>query len=102
MAYHVERCPCICQNLRQVLEVWQPHQTTNRGAHSNDGPIAFRSMRVGYHGPISSSNQTIEIPCSRHRLLHQMGGGRNPGHNHGEERTMKFCLEEHYLQVRYT
>ena len=30
LAYHVEGCPSLCQNLRQVSQVQQNHQTTNR------------------------------------------------------------------------
>ena len=33
-------------------------------------PIA---MEIGYHMPIPNSNETTEVPNSRHRLLHQMG-----------------------------
>ena len=30
LAYHVEGCPSLCQNLRQVSQVQQHHQTPNR------------------------------------------------------------------------
>ena len=33
-------------------------------------PIA---MEIGYHRPIPNSNEIVEVPNSRHRLLHQMG-----------------------------
>ena len=84
-----------------MLEVWQPHQTTDGGVHSDDGPMAFRLMGVRYHRPISNSNQIVEVSSSQHRLRHQLGGSRNLGHHHGKERT-KFRMEEHYLSVRYT
>ncbi|XP_075633391.1 uncharacterized protein LOC142605849 [Castanea sativa] len=36
-------------------------------------PMGFCSMGTGHHGPIPDSNETAEVPSSRHELLHQMG-----------------------------
>ena len=101
MAYHAERCPCIRQSLRQVPKVWQPNQATGRRAHPNDGPMAFRSIGVRYHGSVPTSGQTFKVSSSWYKLLHQVGRSRNPGHHHEEECT-KLHMEKHHLQVRYT
>ena len=82
-------------------EVWQPNQVTDRGAHPNDGPMAFHSIRVGYHGLIPNSGQIVEISSNQYKLLHQMGRSRSPDHHHGEE-CRKLRMKEHHLQVRYT
>ena len=58
-------------------------------------------MRVGYHESILNSDEIVEVPNGQHRLLYQMGGSRSPGHYHKKEH-MKFCMEEHHLQVRHT
>ena len=58
---------------RQMSKVQQRHQTANRRAHPNEGPMAFRSIGIEHHGPIPNSNETVAVPNSRHRLLHQMG-----------------------------
>ena len=63
--------------------------------------MAFHVMWVGHHGPIPNSNSTAKIPGGRYRLLHQVGGSRSTGHHHGEK-CVKFCMEEHHLQVRHT
>ena len=58
---------------QQMSKVQQRHQTTDRRAHPNDGPMAFRSMMIGHYGPIPNNNEIVEVPNSWHRLLHQMG-----------------------------
>ena len=56
LANHVEGCLCIRQRVRQVSEIWQPHKATSKGAHPNDGLVAVRLMRFGYHGPLPNSS----------------------------------------------
>ncbi|XP_075650465.1 uncharacterized protein LOC142621025 [Castanea sativa] len=55
-----------------MSEVQHRHQTADRGTHPNDSPVAFFSMGTRHNGPIPNSNETAEVPNSRHRLLHQM------------------------------
>ena len=85
----------------KACEIWQPHKVTHKGAHSNDGPVAIRIVGVGYNGPVPNDSQTVEIPSSWYRLLHQMGRSRSLGHNH-REKCVKLCMEKHHLQIRYT
>ena len=73
LAYDAEGCLCICQSLRQVPEIWQPNQVTDRGAHPNDGPMAFHSIKVGYHGLVPNSGHIVEISSNQYKLLHQVG-----------------------------
>ena len=87
--------------MRQVSEIRQPHKATNRGAHSNYGPIAIRSVGIGYHGPVPNGGQAVKVLSSQYRLLHQVGRSRSPGHNR-KEKCVKFCMEKHHLQIRYT
>ena len=58
-------------------------------------------MGIGHHGFVPNGNLTAEISVGRYRLLHQVGGSRSTGHHH-EEKCLKFRMEEHHLQVRYT
>ena len=81
-----------------MSKVQQGHQTANKSTHPNDGPMAFRLMRIGHHGPIPNNNETVEISNSRHRLLHQIGRSQTSGYHHRKEHT-KLCLEKHHLQV---
>ena len=101
LANHVEGCLCIRQRVRQVSEIWQPYQATDKGAHPDDGPMAFHSVGVRYHGPIPNNDQTVEVLSSQYRLLHQVGRSQSPGLHHGEK-CVKLHMEEHHLQVRYT
>ena len=73
LAYHAEGCQSLCQSLRQVLEVQQHHQTTNRRANSDGSSMALYSMGVRHHEPIPNGSKTIEVPSGRYRLLYQMG-----------------------------
>ncbi|KAL4645257.1 hypothetical protein ACB092_02G223100 [Castanea dentata] len=49
------------------------YEKCQRRAHPNDSPMAFHSMGIGYHEPISNSNEIAKVPSGRHRLLHQIG-----------------------------
>ena len=74
LAHHAEGCPSLFQSLQQMSKVRPRHRTANRRAHSNDGPVAFRSMGIRYHGPIPNSDEITEVFSGRHRLFYQMGG----------------------------
>lgn len=65
-----------------MSEILQPHKATNRGAHSNDGPMVVRLVGFGYHEPIPNGGQVAEVPSSWYRVLHHVGRSRSPGHNH--------------------
>ena len=73
MAYYAEGCLGLCQSLRQMSKVQQRHQTADRGAHPNDNLITFCLIGNGHYELIPNSNETAEVPNSRHRLFHQMG-----------------------------
>ena len=98
LAHHAKGCLNLCQNLWQMSKVQQRHQTVVWKVEPNDSPMAVCSVGVRDHGTILDSGTTAEIPYSRHRLLHKVGGNWNLGHHYGEERT-KLCLEVHHLQV---
>ena len=74
LAYHAEGCPSLCQNLRQMSEVQQHHQTTNKRAHRDDNFVAFCLMGVRHYGPIPDSGKITEVPSGRYKLLYQIGG----------------------------
>ena len=60
-AYYAEGCANLCQSLQQVSEIRQCHQTTLRGTHSYDGPMAIRSMGIRYHGSFPNSSQAVKF-----------------------------------------
>ena len=70
LAYHAKGCLCLYESLQQVPEVRQHHQKANRRAHSDDGSMAFNSIRVGHHGPIPNNDETAEVLSGRYRLLY--------------------------------
>ena len=101
LANYAERCTSLRQDLRQVLEVQQFHQTTIRRANTHDSPLAIRSMGTRYHGSLPNRGQATEVPSSWYRLLYQVNGSGSPSHYHGEEHS-KLCLEKHNLQIQDT
>ena len=52
LANYAERCTSLLQDLWQVSEVQQIHQTTVRRANTHDGPLAIRSIGTSYHGSL--------------------------------------------------
>ena len=98
LTHHVEGCSNLCQSLRQVSKVQQCHQTAVRRVDPNDSPMAVRSVGIRHHRAIPDSSMVAEVPHSRHRLLHKMGGSWSLGHHYGEERV-KFRLEIHCMQI---
>ena len=72
LSHLVEGRPGLCQNLRQVLDVQQCHQTAVERINSNNGPVAICSVGVRHHGPILGSGTAAEIPYNRYRLLHKV------------------------------
>ena len=95
-AYYAEGHANLCQSLQQVSEIRQCHQTTLRGTHPYDGPVAIRLMGIRYHGSYPNSSQAAKVPSSWHRLLPQMRGNRSLSHYQGKEYS-EFCLEQHHL-----
>ena len=90
-------------------KIQQYHQTAIQRADPYDNPISVRSMGVRHHGAVRSvgvrhygavpnSGATAEVPDSRHRVFHKMGGSRSLSHHYGEERE-KLHLEVHHMQV---
>jgi len=63
--------------------------------------MAFRAMGFGHHGSIPNCNSAAKVPSGWNRLLHQVGGSRSIGHNHGEK-CVKFRMKEQRLQLLYT
>jgi hypothetical protein len=49
---------------------------TTRRTNANDSTLAIRIMGVRHHGTTPNQKASAQIPSSRNRLLHQMGGGR--------------------------
>ena len=73
LAHNAERCPNLCQSLRQVSKVQQRHQTTVERINPNGNPGDICLVGIRHHGPISNSGTATEVPYSRHRLLHKVG-----------------------------
>ena len=70
LVYHAEGYLSLCQSLRQMSEVQQYHQTTNRGVYSDDSSVAFCSKGVKHHGPIPNGSKIVEVTSGQYRLLY--------------------------------
>ena len=56
-------------------------------------------MGFGHHGTSTNRTKTIEIPSSRNRLLHQMGGSQTTLDDHRKEHK-GICMEGDHMQIR--
>ena len=99
LAYYAERCPILCEGVRQVPTLQQRHTTTNRGTHANERSLAIRLVGIGHSRPFSHGHAAIQVPYCGDRLLYQMGRGRTISHHHRKE-CPELCLERHHLQLR--
>ena len=88
LAIYTNRRQHIRPTMRQVPTIRQLAPLTTRRADTNDDALAFRVMGAGHHGTTPNWKTSTQIPSSRNRLLHQMGGSRTTSDDNWEE-----CLE---------
>ena len=100
LAHDSTRCNRVCEEVRQLLEIWEC--LTSSRQKDDDHFLALAVRTVGNHyGSPATRKETNEIPTRCNWLIQKVGGSGSFCNNHRNKGT-KFCMEKHCLQVRHT